>query len=158
MFVERKFAMNRLPVYRAQRPSFVRRVARGFTLLELLVVIAILGLLATLVGPKMAEIFGGSKTKIARIQISELDKTVEMFRLDVGRYPTTAEGLQALVAKPPSANGWNGPYMKEVPADPWGNPYHYSNPGPGGGIEILTLGGDNAPGGDGENADVRNTK
>jgi general secretion pathway protein G len=145
--------MNRLLFPGAPRQHAVR----GFTLLELLVVIAIIGLLATLVGPKVAEIFDKSKTKVAKIQISEIDKSLQVFKLDVGRYPTTAEGLQALIAKPGAANGWNGPYMQSVPNDPWGNPYRYANPGPNGGIEILSLGADNAPGGEGENADVRNT-
>ena len=100
---------------------------------------------------------GGAKSKTAGIQIADLDKALEIFKLDVGRYPTNAEGLQALVAKPASAGGWNGPYLKGgLPADPWGNAYRYANPGPGGGIEILSLGADNAPGGEGENADVRN--
>ena len=133
------------------------RAARGFTLIEMLVVIAIIALLAGLVGPAVMDRLGGAKTKTAGIQIADLDKALEIFKLDVGRYPTNAEGLQALVAKPASAGGWNGPYLKGgLPADPWGNAYRYANPGPGGGIEILSLGADNAPGGEGENADVRN--
>ena len=147
--------MNRLLARRAARPSLRGRLARGFTLLEMLVVIAILGLLATLVGPKVMDIFAGSKTKVAKIQIADIDKSLNMFKLDVGRYPTTAEGLAALSAKPASANGWNGPYMS-VPPDPWGNPYRYTYPGPNGGVQILSYGADNAPGGDGENTDVSN--
>ena len=135
----------------------MRRAARGFTLIEMLVVIAIIALLAGLVGPAVMDRLGGAKSKTAGIQIADLDKALEIFKLDVGRYPTNAEGLQALVAKPASAGGWNGPYLKGgLPADPWGNAYRYANPGPGGGIEILSLGADNAPGGEGENADVRN--
>ena len=133
------------------------RAARGFTLIEMLVVIAIIALLAGLAGPAVMAPLGGAKSKTAGIQIADLDKALEIFKLDVGRYPSNAEGLQALVAKPASAGGWNGPYLKGgLPTDPWGNPYRYANPGPGGGIEILSLGADNAPGGEGENADVRN--
>ena len=138
------------------KPS--RKSARGFTLIELLVVLAILTLLAGLVGPRVLNQLGGAKSKTAGVQISDLDKSLELFKLDVGRYPTTQEGLNALVAKPASVNGWTGPYLKGgVPTDPWGHPYRYANPGANGGIEILSLGADNAPGGDGENADVRNT-
>ena len=134
-----------------------QRRARGFTLIEMLVVIAIIALLAGLVGPAVMDRLGGAKSKTAGIQIADLDKALEIFKLDVGRYPSNAEGLQALVAKPASAGGWNGPYLKGgLPTDPWGNAYRYANPGPGGGIEILSLGADNAPGGEGENADVRN--
>ena len=135
--------------------NFGRRT-RGFTLIELLVVLAILTLLAGLVGPRVLGQFGGAKSKTAVIQIADLDKSLEIFKLDVGRYPSTEEGLDALVKKPGSANAWNGPYLKGgVPTDPWGHAYRYSNAG--GVFEILSLGADGAPGGDGENADVRNT-
>lgn len=130
---------------------------KGFTLIELLVVLAILTMLAGLVGPKVLNSLGGAKSKTAAVQIADLDKSLELFKLDVGRYPSTEEGLNALVTKPGSANGWNGPYLKGgLPSDPWGNAYKYSTSAAG--IEILSLGSDNAAGGDGEAADVRNTK
>ncbi len=130
---------------------------KGFTLIELLVVLAILTMLAGLVGPKVLNSLGGAKSKTAGVQISDLDKSLELFKLDVGRYPSNEEGLGALVTKPQSANGWNGPYLKGgLPADPWGNPYRYNNTPTG--VEILSLGSDNAAGGEGEAADVRNTK
>ncbi len=141
------------------RPHFSRRsVSRGFTLVELLVVLAILTLLVGLVGPKVLNQLGGAKSKTAVVQIADLEKALDLYKLDVGRYPTTEEGLNALVARPGQASGWNGPYLRgdAVPADPWGKAYHYANPGPKGGPEILSLGADGAPGGEGENADIRN--
>ncbi|GAB4090687.1 type II secretion system major pseudopilin GspG [Hydrogenophaga soli] len=135
----------------------VRRQAQGFTLIELLVVLAILTLLAGLVGPRVLGQLGGAKSKTAAVQIADLEKSLDLFKLDVGRYPSTDEGLQALVSKPAAAAGWNGPYVKGgVPNDPWGKPYKYTSPAAGGGVEILSLGGDGAPGGEGENADIKN--
>jgi len=137
-----------------------RRRHAGFTLVELLVVLAILTLLAGLVGPRVLGQLGGAKSKSAAVQIADFEKALELYKLDVGRFPTKDEGLEALNKKPASANGWAGPYLKGsgIPADPWGNPYRYANPGPNGGIEILSLGGDGQPGGDGENADIRNAQ
>ncbi len=131
---------------------------RGFTLVELLVVLAILVLLAGLVGPQVLNQLGGAKSKTARIQIEDLVQATEMFKLDVGRFPTTPEGLQALVVEPASAPGWNGPYLRrrQVPKDPWGNDYLYRNPGEHGDIDIFSLGADGQPGGSGENAVVGN--
>jgi general secretion pathway protein G len=139
------------------RAVLARRAARGFTLIEILVVIAIIAMLAAIVGPAVMNKLGGAKSKTAAIQIADIDKALDLFKLDVGRYPSNAEGLQALVAAPPTANGWNGPYLKGgLPSDPWGNPYHYANPGPNGSVQILSYGADNAPGGTGENADIVN--
>lgn len=130
---------------------------RGFTLVELLVVLAILGLLAGLVGPRVLSQLGGAKTKTAAVQIKDLEQAAELFKLDVGRFPTREEGLEALVTNPASANGWNGPYLRRgLPNDPWGNPYRYESPGRHGDIDIYTYGADNTPGGSGENADVGN--
>lgn len=133
------------------------RRAAGFTLMELLVVLAILGLLMSLVGPQVLNQLGGAKTKTALIQIRDLEQALEMYKLDVGRYPSTAQGLSSLVTKPGDVKGWNGPYLKgEVPADPWGNAYVYKYPGERGEIDIYTYGQNAAPGGDGEDADVGN--
>lgn len=140
--------------FRQRRAS---RGARGFTLIELLVVLAILTLLAGLVGPRVLSQLGGAKSKTAGVQIADLEKSLELYKLDVGRFPTTEEGLNALVAKPASANGWNGPYLKGgVPSDPWGKPYKYTLNG--GNVELLSYGADGAAGGEGENADVVNAK
>lgn len=130
---------------------------RGFTLVELLVVLAILGLLAGLVGPRVLGQLGGAKSKTARVQVHDLEQAAELFKLDVGRFPTSQEGLAALVSAPPSAPGWNGSYLRKgLPVDPWGRDYHYEAPGRNGDVDIYTLGADNAPGGEGENADIGN--
>lgn len=140
-----------------QQNFYVRRKSSGFTLIELLVVLAILTLLAGLVGPRVLGQLGGAKTKTAGVQIADIEKSLELFKLDVGRFPTTEEGLQALSQKPSAASGWNGPYIKgNLPNDPWGRAYKYVYPTNTGGIEIISLGADGAPGGDGENADVKN--
>jgi general secretion pathway protein G len=129
---------------------------RGFTLIELLVVLAIIGMLAGLVGPQVVKHLGESKTKTARLQIEELSSALDMYRLDVGRYPATDEGLAALIEQPSNAKVWNGPYLrkKRVPVDPWNNPYHYASPGQHGKFDLFTLGADNAEGGEGEDQDV----
>lgn len=139
-------------------PAFAsqHRVA-GFTLIELLVVLVILTLLAGLVGPKVLDQLGGAKSKTARVQIAEIEQSLDLFKLDVGRYPSDAEGLRALVERPSSAQGWNGPYLRKgLPTDPWGAAYLYKNPGRNNGPDLFSLGGDGKPGGDGESADVYN--
>lgn len=133
-----------------------RQTALGFTLVELLVVLAILGLLAGLVGPQVMKFLGSSKSKTAHLQIADLAATLDLYRLEVGRYPTTSEGLGALVANPGNVPNWNGPYLKkgEVPKDPWGNDYSYRLPGEHGAFDIWSLGADGREGGEGEDADV----
>ncbi|MFZ1642927.1 MAG: type II secretion system major pseudopilin GspG [Candidatus Contendobacter sp.] len=133
------------------------RRPRGFTLIELLVVLVILGLLAGLVGPQVMKYLGGANTKTAKLQIEDFSTALDAFRLDMGRYPTSAEGLAALVVQPSSANRWNGPYLRKniIPKDPWQNDYQYRSPGQhGGAFDLYSLGADNADGGDGENQDV----
>ena len=128
----------------------------GFTLLELLVVIVIIGLLAAYVGPKYFAQLGKSEITVARAQIEAFEKSLDTYRLDVGRYPTAEEGLGALMSAPQSAGAkWNGPYLKKgVPQDPWGNAYQYRSPGSKGEYEIVSLGKDGQPGGSGDNADI----
>jgi len=140
--------------------NHARSPVRGFTLLELLVVLAILGLLMGLVGPRMLAQLGGAKTKTAAVQIADLERGLELYKLDVGRFPTAEEGLDALMHRPAAAGGWNGPYLKgsELPKDPWNRAYRYAFPDAAGAPEISSLGADGAPGGDGENADIHNAK
>jgi len=128
----------------------------GFTLLELLVVIVIIGLLAAYVGPKYFSQLGKSEVTIAKAQIEAFEKSLDTFRLDVGRYPSTEEGLGALLTAPAAATAkWNGPYLKKsVPPDPWGHPYQYKAPGAKSEFDIISLGRDGQPGGSGEDADI----
>lgn len=128
----------------------------GFTLLELLVVIVIIGLLAAYVGPKYFSQLGKSEVTIAKAQMEAFEKSLDTYRLDVGRYPNAEEGLAALMTAPASAGAkWNGPYLKKgVPPDPWGNPYQYRSPGTKGEYEIVSLGKDGQPGGTGDSADI----
>lgn len=130
----------------------------GFTLLELLVVLAILGLLAAVVGPRVIGYLGSSKTKAASVQARNIAASMELFRLDAGRYPTPQEGLAALVTAPSSVPVWNGPYLPQQAAliDPWGKPYQFKAPGDHNEIDVYSLGSDGAPGGEGEAKDVGN--
>ena len=127
----------------------------GFTLIELLVVIIIIGLLAALVGPRFFGKVGTAKLKATKAQIEMFGTALDTFRLDVGRYPTTEEGLKALREKPAGAERWEGPYLpKEIPSDPWGKPYMYKSPGDHGDYDIVSYGLDGVEGGEGENQDV----
>ncbi len=127
---------------------------KGFTLIELLVVMVILSLLAAFVGTDFFKHIGSSKQKAAKTQIEMFGTALDSFRLSVGRYPTTTEGLQALRVNP-GLDLWDGPYLKkEVPMDPWGRPYIYTCPGQHGDYDLISYGADGQEGGEGENADV----
>ena len=130
--------------------------ARGFTLLELLVVILIIGLLTGIVAPRFLGQIGRSETTAARAQLDALDKALQAYRVDTGRFPSTSQGLRALVVQPADEARWRGPYMQsEIPADPWGSAYQYRYPGTGGrDYELLSYGRDKAPGGSGDDADI----
>jgi general secretion pathway protein G len=130
----------------------------GFTLVEILVVITIIGLIMGLVGPRVLGYLGESKVKAAQIQIESFASALDLFYLDAGRYPSSAEGLAGLVQRPGATTSWNGPYLKngQVPNDPWGHPYIYRSPGDRGAYDIISLGSDGQEGGTGTAADIRN--
>jgi len=129
--------------------------SRGFTLLELLVVMVIIGLLAGIVAPQYFAQIGKSNTKVARAQIESFGQALDQYRLDVGQYPTSEQGLIALRFTPQQVVRWQGPYLKrDIPEDPWGHPYVYRRPGQHGEYDIVSLGADGQPGGEGEAADV----
>jgi general secretion pathway protein G len=132
-----------------------RRRQRAFTLLELLVVVVIIGLLAGLVAPRYFDQVGKSNIKVAKAQIDALEKALDQYRLDVGAYPTSEQGLQALFTRPGTLAKWQGPYLKKaVPLDPWSHPYRYKSPGDHAEYDVYSYGADGQPGGSGENADV----
>ena len=144
----------------------LRRISRredreaGFTLLELLVVLAILGLLIGLVAPRALNLLGSSKEKIAHIDLERLAANLDIYKLDVGTYPTTDQGLQALIRRPQGAERWNGPYLKgdKLPEDPWGHPFGYRAPSqrPGHDYDLYSLGPSGQAGGTGDNAPIYN--
>ena len=128
----------------------------GFTLLELLVVLGIIAMLAGIVGPQVMKHMGESKTKAAKVQIEDLAATLDMYKLDLGSYPASEEGLRALIESPEGAKRWNGPYLSKskIPLDPWQKEYHYVSPGEHGKFDLFSLGADGKEGGEGEDQDV----
>ncbi len=137
-------------------PRRSRSEEAGFTLVEMLVVITIIGLIMALVAPRVLGYLSKSKAKAAKIQIESFGSALDLFYLDLGRYPTGSEGLVVLVQRPGNAPAWNGPYLKGgvVPADPWGNAYVYRAPGQHGAYEILSYGSDGQEGGTGTASDI----
>ncbi|MCL6484614.1 type II secretion system major pseudopilin GspG [Janthinobacterium lividum] len=142
----------------AANHSTRQRRARGFTLIEIMVVVVIMGILASLVVPKLIARTGESKVAAAKVDIATVMQALKLYRLDNQRYPTTEQGLQALIEKPsagPAANGWKaGGYLEKMPKDPWGNPYQFLSPGVKGEVDIISLGADGQPGGSGDDADI----
>ena len=129
----------------------------GFTLIELLVVLVILGLLAAFAAPQVLNYLGRAKTDAARAQVQNIASILDLYRLEVGNYPSQQDGLDALLEQPPDAARWNGPYVKRRDAltDPWGEIYEYRFPGEHGAYDLYTLGADRSEGGEGEDRDVK---
>lgn len=133
-----------------------KQAEKGFTLLELLVVLGIIAMLAGIVGPQVMKHMGGAKTKSAKVQVEDLSAALDMYKLDVGKYPTSEQGLAALVVKPADSSRWNGPYLRKVkvPKDPWIQDYHYASPGQHGRFDLYSFGADGKEGGEGEDQDI----
>jgi general secretion pathway protein G len=142
---------------RYRRPGTSRPV-RGFTLLELLVVLVVMGLIASIVSPQVMSMLSGAKSNSASLQVETLSTALSFYQLDVGTYPTTEQGLEALVVAPKEAKNWRGPYVRKRQhlVDPWNRPFGYRSPGKKGPFDLFSLGADGKEGGDGENADVTN--
>ena len=148
--------MNNLIARRRGGLGRGRHNERGFTLVEMLVVITIIALIMALVGPRVLNYLTDAKIKTARIQISSLENALDLYYLDANRYPTTSEGLRALIERPGGTVVWTGPYLKgdAVPNDPWGRPYVYRSPGEHGTYDIMSYGADGQEGGAGSDADI----
>jgi general secretion pathway protein G len=147
---------DRFSLVRAQGPDRQKESQQGFTLVEMLVVITIIGLIMGLIGPRVLNYLSESKVKAAKIQLQSFGSALDLFYLDAGRFPSTAEGLTALVQRTPGVAAWNGPYLKggSVPNDPWNNHYVYRSPGERSPYEIVSYGSDGQEGGAGIAADI----
>ena len=151
---------RRIPSSSTKVDRVSTRHKAGFTLVEMLVVLTIIALILGLVGPRVLNYLGESRSKTARLQIESFASALDLFYLDTGHYPTTSEGLNALVQRPTGAEVWNGPYVKggKVPSDPWGNPYQYRSPVESAPYEIVSYGSDGHEGGTGTAADISNVE
>ena len=129
---------------------------QGFTLLELLVVLGIIAMLAGIVGPQVMKHMGAAKIKAAKVQIEDISTALDMYKLDIGSYPTNQQGLIALIEKPADSKQWNGPYLRKekVPVDPWQQEYHYQQPGQHGKFDLYSYGADDKQGGEGDDQDI----
>ena len=138
--------------------SLSRKHLSGMTLIEILVVLVLIGVVLGIVGGNFIGRGEKAKADAAKIEIGQIGQTLDLFKLEVGRYPTSQEGLQALISAPPGVTNWNGPYWKktEVPKDPWGNEYKYAAPGQHGPYDLISLGADGKEGGEGPNKDITN--
>ena len=145
--------IRNVPIRRALPVS---RRARGMTLIEILVVLVLIGIVMGILGGNFIGKGEKAKADAAKIEISQISQTLDLFKLEIGRYPTTQEGLQALITAPTGATNWNGPYWKKqtVPKDPWGNEYKYVSPAPNAPYDIVSLGADGKEGGEGVNKDI----
>ena len=143
-------------IVRKREQALSHKHDSGFTLVEMLVVITIIGMIMALVGPRVLNYLGESKVKTAKIQIQSFASAIDLFYLDAGRFPSSAEGLAALVQRTGDVASWNGPYLKggNVPNDPWGKPYVYRSPGEHGSYDIISYGADGQQGGTGTAADI----
>lgn len=141
-----------------KRRTEVRRAPRGMTLIEILVVLVLIGIVMGIVGGNFLGKGEKAKADAAKIDINQIGQTLDLYKLETGRYPTTQEGLQALITAPSGITNWNGPYWKNsaIPKDPWGNEYKYTSPGAKGPYDIVSYGADGKEGGDGPNKDIAN--
>ncbi len=148
--------MNNMLARRRRGASSARQTERGFTLVEMLVVITIIALIMALVGPRVLNYLTDAKIKTAKIQIASFENALDLYYLDANHYPTTSEGLRALIERPSGIVTWSGPYLKGnvVPNDPWGKPFVYRSPGEHGVYDIISYGADGQEGGTGPEADI----